>query len=176
MDLRTPLLVTPEGAEPTTTSRIVAERFGKRHADVLRAIRALLADPEMRSFTERNFAFSTYTDPTGRAVPEYRLTKDGFAFVAMGFTGRRANQWKRAFLEAFNTMAEQLQQQHLGLWQQFLALEAREQGSKARASIGSQLMLERKREIPAIVSERTRLAAAIQPRLPFDRFEGGRAC
>lgn len=67
--------------------------------------RADMPDP---SFTERNFALSTYLDSTGRSLPEYRLTHDGFALLAMGFTGREALAWKIAFLQAFNALEAEL--------------------------------------------------------------------
>lgn len=51
------------------------------------------------------------------------------------------------------------------LWQQMQALIAREVESKVRASFGSHLMLERKREIPAFADQRAMLEAAIQPSL-----------
>ena len=89
----------------TTTSNQVAEHFGKRHADVIRAIRKLDAPKE---FTERNFALSEFTDSTGRVLPAYRLTRDGFTLLAMGFTGKEAMQWKVAYLTAFNQMEAQL--------------------------------------------------------------------
>lgn len=94
--------------QPFTTSRAVAERFGKRHRDVLKAVKHLLADMPDPSFTERNFALSTYLDSTGRSLPEYRLTHDGFALLAMGFTGREALAWKIAFLQAFNALEAEL--------------------------------------------------------------------
>lgn len=64
-------------------------------------------------------------------------------------------------IEAFDTA----QVASLGLWQQMHALIAREVDSKVRASFGSHLMLERKREIPGIGAERARLEAEIQPML-----------
>ena len=89
----------------TTTSNQVAEHFGKRHADVIRAIRKLDAPAD---FTERNFALSEFTDSTGRVLPAYRLTRDGFTLLAMGFTGKEAMQWKVAYLNAFNQMEAEL--------------------------------------------------------------------
>ncbi|EOT9412018.1 Rha family transcriptional regulator, partial [Escherichia coli] len=35
-------------------------------------------------------------------------TRDGFAFLAMGFTGKRAAQFKEAYINAFNQMEKQL--------------------------------------------------------------------
>lgn len=92
------------------TSLQVAERFGKRHKDVLRAIRDLGTD----EFTERNFAPSEFVDSTGRTLPMVEMTRDGFSLLAMSFTGEKARTWQKAFIEAFNQLEQayirQLQQ------------------------------------------------------------------
>lgn len=98
-------LVTLDHGEVWTTSLLVADRFGKRHADVLRAVEKLECSDD---FTERNFALSEYTDATGRRLPMYRITRDGFAFLAMGFTGRAAAGWKERFIAAFGKMEREL--------------------------------------------------------------------
>lgn len=90
----------------TTTSNQIAEHFGKRHADIIRAIRKLDCSPE---FNERNFALVEYADPKGEQRPAYTITRDGFVFLAMGFTGKEAAQWKEAYIEAFNAMESALQ-------------------------------------------------------------------
>lgn len=95
--------------QPMTSSRAVAERFGKRHDDVLKAIRNLLGDTPDPTFGRRNFAESTYLNAQGKQQPEYHLTHDGFALLAMGFTGPKALAWKIRFLEAFKAMARALQ-------------------------------------------------------------------
>lgn len=87
------------------TSIQVAEHFGKRHADVLRAIKNLDCS---KDFAERNFALSDFTDSTGRKLPCYRMTRDGFTFLAMGFTGKEAARWKEAYINAFNQMESEL--------------------------------------------------------------------
>ena len=104
--IATPDLEIIEG-HVTTTSQQVAQHFGKRHDTVLRAIANLDCSPE---FTARNFAASEYTDSTGRKLPAYRLTRDGFVFLAMGFTGKDAAQWKEAYINAFNRMEAELLQ------------------------------------------------------------------
>lgn len=93
---------------PITTSRAVAERFGKNHRDVLKAIKNLLADCPDPAFNERNFAPVEYIDAKGEARPEYRLTRNGFALLAMGFTGPEALAWKIAFLQAFDALEAEL--------------------------------------------------------------------
>ena len=91
----------------TTTSLKIAEVFGKRHADVIRAIKSI-ETPD--NFNERNFALVEYTDAKGEKRPAYQITRDGFTLLAMGFTGEKAMQFKIAYIEAFNAMEEQLRQ------------------------------------------------------------------
>jgi phage regulator Rha-like protein len=43
-----------------------------------------------------------------RKDPAYRLTRDGFTLLAMGFTGKRALQFKLAYIDAFNKMEAEL--------------------------------------------------------------------
>lgn len=98
-----------------TTSRKVAEIFEKQHKDILRAIRELEIPADYR---ERNFAPSVYEQPNpsgGKPIqqPEYLITRDGFTILAMGFTGKKAMQFKIAFINAFNTMEEELKRQTL---------------------------------------------------------------
>ena len=89
-----------------TTSLIVAQAFEKEHKDVLKAISNLECSEE---FSRRNFAHTPYVHPqNGQTYPAFRLTRDGFAFLAMGFTGKRAAVWKEKFLEAFNAMERRL--------------------------------------------------------------------
>ena len=85
----------------TTTSNQIAAHFNKRLDTVLRAIRKLECSAEYRL---RNFAESSYRNEQGKEQPCYRLTRDGFVFLAMGFTGKDAAQWKEAYITAFNKM------------------------------------------------------------------------
>ncbi|MEV3833518.1 Rha family phage regulatory protein [Aeromonas allosaccharophila] len=93
--------------QAVTTSLDLAEYFGKNHRDVLRKIETLDCSLD---FIERNFALISYTDGLGRKKPCYQLTRDGFFFVAMGFTGRRAAEFKEAYIAAFNAMEQRLAQ------------------------------------------------------------------
>ncbi|ENW8534015.1 Rha family transcriptional regulator [Escherichia coli] len=104
-----PTLTQPEIAivdgQVVTSSLAVANFFSKRHDDVLKKIRTLECSA---SFTARNFSVSDYTDCTGRKLPCYQITRDGFAFLAMGFTGKRAARFKEAYINAFNQMEKNL--------------------------------------------------------------------
>ncbi len=104
-----PTLIAPEirliEGEAVTTSRALAQYFNKQHLHVLEKVRKLDCSP---GFTESNFRFSEYKDTTGRSLPEYHITRDGFVFLAMGFTGKKAAQFKEAYIDAFNRMEQQL--------------------------------------------------------------------
>lgn len=88
-----------------TSSLTVADYFGKRHDDVLRKIANLECSPE---FNARNFAVVEYVDLKGETRPAFNITRDGFTFLAMGFTGKRAAAFKEAYIAAFNAMEAQL--------------------------------------------------------------------
>jgi Rha family phage regulatory protein len=105
IDLRQ--FITIQKDHPITTSLRVAEAFGKRHDDVLKRLRMLDCSAE---FTARNFAASEYIDSTGRTLPMHEMTKDGFMFLVMGFTGAKAAAIKESYIAAFNMMEQALKQ------------------------------------------------------------------
>lgn len=91
--------------KPVTTSAVVAEHFNKRHDNVLRSIAKLDCSKE---FNALNFESVEYLDSKGEKRPAYQMTKDGFVFLCMGFTGKEAAKWKEAYIEAFNKMEAEL--------------------------------------------------------------------
>ncbi|WP_434107663.1 Rha family transcriptional regulator [Paraburkholderia caffeinilytica] len=142
----------------------VARHFHKRHADVLRTYDNRECSAE---FSQRNFAPTEYIDIQGKLRRMVQMTKDGFMFLVLGFTGSEAARIKEAFIAAFNEMAAFVRTEQRGLLHDLFALHERERASKERASTGSHLMLERKATKPAMEAERYRLMAMIQPSL-FD--------
>lgn len=97
----------------TTTSTQVAQFFGKRHDNVLRAIRVLIretaSDNRRLNFEE---TVEVRENPSGGApisMPAYRMDREGFMLLAMGFTGKEALRWKLAYIAAFNRMEAELQ-------------------------------------------------------------------
>lgn len=97
--------VTIENGRAVTTSIAVADFFQKRHDDVLRKLRSLDSSPD---FNARNFAAVEYTDAKGESRPAYEMTKDGFVFLVMGFTGKRAAAFKEAYISEFNRLEAEL--------------------------------------------------------------------
>ncbi|EAL7967621.1 hypothetical protein DWT60_04725 [Campylobacter coli] len=87
-----------------TTSLSVAEVFNKNHKNIIRKINEFPKD----SFTDLNFKASKYIDSTGRILPCYKITRDGFSLLVMGFTGEKAYKWKVEFIKVFNEMEKRL--------------------------------------------------------------------
>ncbi|WP_298640445.1 Rha family transcriptional regulator [uncultured Cardiobacterium sp.] len=100
-------LVRFSGNRLITTSLAVSNHFQRNHRDVLTTIRSLDCSPEFR---ERNFTLSSYTTSQGKSQPMYEITRDGFSFLCMGFTGAQAAAWKEKYIAAFNVMEQELQQ------------------------------------------------------------------
>lgn len=155
------------GTVPTTTSVQVAERFGKRHDAVLRAIRnAHCSD----NFRHHNFADTVYTDEQGKDRPCYRMTKDGFSFVAMGFTGKDAGEWKESYIAAFNQMGAALERYvsfgvPAGMYARALEAEKNEAGSFAKASVAGRTLSLRRKEKKAFQSIVAMVRAEVQLQL-----------
>ncbi|MGL5293978.1 MAG: Rha family transcriptional regulator, partial [Aeromonas sp.] len=104
-------LISINGDKLVTTSLIVAEAFGKRHDNVLRKLESLECSSD---FHHLNFEEMTQEVDVGngakRETKVWNMTKDGFMFLVMGFTGKQAAAIKEAYIRAFNWMAEQVTQ------------------------------------------------------------------
>ena len=86
-------------------SRKIAEHFDKQHKHVLDAIENITAE---NSAVTTMFCETTYTAGTGKAYKEYLMNRDGFSLLVMGFTGKKALEWKIKYIQAFNAMEEKL--------------------------------------------------------------------
>lgn len=106
------------------TSKDVSKNFRKRHDHVLRAIENMKKD--LPNFGEMFFEIKT-TDEYGRDQRAYLMNRDGFTLLAMGFTGKKALQWKLKYIAAFNEMEKILMQRASVEWK-----EARLLGKEAR--------------------------------------------
>ena len=99
--------VTIENGRAVTTSVAVAEFFRKMHKNVIQKIETLECSPE---FNRLNFKPVTYTDAKGEKRPMYQITKNGFVFLVMGFTGKKAAAFKEAYIAEFDRMEAELRQ------------------------------------------------------------------
>lgn len=105
-------LVTSYNGVLVADSLEVADRFGKRHADVLRTIDGLITEVATQNCVtnaepESYFIPSDYQN-RGKTYKKYLLTRDGFSLLVMGFTGPAALHWKLLYIEAFNKMEQTL--------------------------------------------------------------------
>ena len=98
-------LVRLSGHRLITTSLAISNHFGKKHAHILRDIEELDCSV---AFRESNFGLSSYTSSQNKHLPMYEITRDGFVFLCMGFTGAAAAQWKEKYIAAFNAMEAEL--------------------------------------------------------------------
>lgn len=92
-----------------TTSLKVAEVFGKEHSKVLRDIENLHCSDEFRA---ANFGVSSFISQQNKELPMIAMTKDGFSFLVMGYTGKKAGSFKEAYIKAFNEMEKALKEQN----------------------------------------------------------------
>ena len=100
-------LINIKNDEAVTTSLKVAEAFGKRHDKLLHEIERmygeLTEDSNAQNGGAKFFRKGTYTN-RGRKYPMYYMNRDGFSLLVMGFTGKKALEWKLKYIDAFNQM------------------------------------------------------------------------
>lgn len=102
-------LVVINNNQIVVSSKEIAEHFGKQHKDVLENIHNIL----VAEFSAAKFYQETTYQNRGKDYKEYLMNRDGFSLLAMGFTGKKALQWKLKYIEAFNEMEETLKQGYL---------------------------------------------------------------
>lgn len=124
-------IVQIENNEAMTTSRQIAEVFGKDHSKVLRDIRVKIEklsdledEPDLAS---PNFIESTYFDSQNKEHVEYKLNKDALVLVVMNYTTKEALKFQVKYINQFNLMEEHIREQQS---QQFFITETTEEQEK----------------------------------------------
>ena len=122
-------LVTIMRNNAVVSSLDVAAHFHKRHDNLMKVI--VEAESTALNFkaSDKPFIRASYKDASGKENPMYYLTRDGFSFVVMGFTGKKAAEWKWKYIEAFNAMERILTERQTAVW-----LETRKAGKLTRKS------------------------------------------
>ncbi|MDO5288506.1 MAG: Rha family transcriptional regulator [Pseudomonadota bacterium] len=156
-----PTLAVVDG-KATTLSTDVARHFGKRHDHVLRDIDNLRAQMDENHLPNFGETVEKRENPSGGAPIEsraYRLTRDGFTLLAMGFTGKRALAFKLAYIDAFNRMEAALlappatitpaQQQHLKELVDLVAESGRQTHGETWARLHRKFGVPRYTDLPA---------------------------
>ncbi|EJI4857363.1 Rha family transcriptional regulator [Salmonella enterica] len=107
----TPTVFIHDG-KAVTTSVAVAEYFHKTHDNVLKKIRSVMSDCDeeyrLVNFNETSYQRENPNGGVGISTVMFELTRDAFVLIAMGFTGKRALQWKINYINAFNRMEAEL--------------------------------------------------------------------
>lgn len=156
-------LVFVVNGEPLASSDVIAQGMHARHKSVIQLIRnqsKVLSEFGTLAFEMRKSA--------GRPTEIAMLNEQQAALlISMMRNSQEVVAFKVSLIREFYRMRDALQQRDDNLWKQMQALIAKEVESKVRASFGSNLMLERKREIPGFKKKFEELEAAIQPGLPM---------
>jgi Rha family phage regulatory protein len=99
----TPEIIVRRG-RPTTTTKAVAAFFTKQHQHVTQRVESLDCSEQ---FLTSNFSLVPY-EHNGNTYKMYEMTKNGFVFLVMGFTGKRAAAFKEAYIAEFDRMEAEL--------------------------------------------------------------------
>jgi len=122
--------LTTKSENVTVSSRVLAEKFEKEHFNVVRDIENLIKGVLKIEDTPLNnyFIENTYiNNQNNQKYKEYLITRDGFALLVMGFTGKKALAWKLKYIEAFNQMESFIREKNSTEWK-----ETRIKGKLAR--------------------------------------------
>lgn len=131
-------LVVRDNDCPMTDSVRVAEAFGRHHRHVMRAIRVLVKKltrmlpaeevPKFGFFLQNNYLRDI------RVRHYYRMTKNAFVLLAMGFEGEKALEVKLAYIRAFDRMAEIIRSYESGRLVRFQQAVGQYEAGKREAS------------------------------------------
>ncbi|EME7133919.1 Rha family transcriptional regulator [Enterococcus faecium] len=172
-------LVIMKDQQAVTTSLQVAEVFGKEHKVVLKAIDELkegVAENSADSFdgVAQNYADlfyeDTYIHPQNKQ--KYRqiiMNRDGFTLLAMGFTGKKALQFKLQYINAFNEMEKTIKEKSVSIpttkrGLALLALEASEETNQ-RVDVIEQEVFDLKDNQPLPQGEYSIISSRINKRV-----------
>lgn len=147
--MKNELMIFERKEQAVVSSRVVAEKFKKRHAEVLYAIEGrkcdcngegcqkcngrgyqqfgLFQEIGAKSHLSKMFIKSHYKDSMNRVQREYLMNRDGFSLLVMGFTGKEALEWKLKYIDAFNQMESLINERRSTEW-----LMTRKQGKLIR--------------------------------------------
>jgi len=92
--------------EPMTTSNLVGKEFGIAHNELLKKIKILAGEI---SPTDFDLMFKEDSrEIKGRTYKTYNISRDGYMFLVMNISTKKAHGKKLAFISAFNEMEKAL--------------------------------------------------------------------
>lgn len=104
-------LVNIKDGQAVVSSREISNSFNKEHNDTKKRIREI--EKDMGGKSHNYFYTSIYRDSINREQEEVLMNRDGFTLLAMGFTGKKALEWKLKYIEAFNEMEKTIKSNQL---------------------------------------------------------------
>lgn len=125
-------LVYLKNDEPVCSSLQVAEKFGKRHDKLIFEIERMYSDLIGKGCPQNGgdplFIKSSYVHLQNKQkYPMYLMNRDGFSLLVMGFTGKKALDWKLQYIKAFNQMEKFIKEKQTQAW-----IETRKAGKLTR--------------------------------------------
>jgi len=120
--------------EAVCDSLIIADRFHKRHDKLVSEIDRMYGDLVVVGYAQNSghpiFVKTSYKHPqNGQIYQKYLMNRDGFSLLVMGFTGKKALEWKLKYIGAFNEMEKFILEKQSHTW-----IETRHQGKLTRSS------------------------------------------
>ncbi|QVV90857.1 Rha family transcriptional regulator [Weissella tructae] len=108
-------IVQIENNEVMTTSRQIAEVFGKEHKNVVRDIRAKIEKinelEDGSNLSSPTFIETSYINSQNKEHTMYKLNKDAVVLVVMNYQTKEALKFQLKYIDQFNLMEEQMKQQ-----------------------------------------------------------------
>ena len=110
----------------------VAKKFGKRHDKLVTEIERMYSDLIGKGCDQNGgnplFIKSSYVHSQNKQTyPMYLMNRDGFSLLVMGFTGKKALEWKLQYIKAFNQMENFIREKSTQIW-----IETRKVGKLTR--------------------------------------------
>lgn len=110
----------------------VAKKFGKRHDKLVAEIERMYSELIGKGCAQNGgnplFIKSSYVHSQNKQTyPMYLMNRDGFSLLVMGFTGKKALEWKLQYIKAFNQMENFIREKSTQTW-----IETRKAGKLTR--------------------------------------------
>lgn len=147
-----------------TDSLMIASVFEKEHKNVLRSIENLNCSEK---FNKLNFEPIFFRDSMNREKTKYLITKDGFVFLAMGFTGDKAAEFKEIYINKFNEMEQTIKQNFKPIKKELSAMELMAITLKGFQEQETKVLFEIKKESESIKHETNQVLQ--KQKIEFDK-------
>ena len=99
-------LVEVISGEPRTTSDLIGKEFSIQHNELLKKIDNLTGEISPMRFNEMYQEFER--EVRGRQFKTYSISRDGYMFLVMNISTKKAHSKKLQFIDAFNEMENAL--------------------------------------------------------------------